>query len=48
MTDKKIKLSGAYNFRDFGGYRNKEGKRLIRGRLYRSDELSKITAADQE
>lgn len=44
----KIKLSGAYNFRDFGGYRNKEGKRLIRGRLYRSDELSKITAADQE
>lgn len=44
----KIKLSGAYNFRDFGGYQSKTGKQLIEGRLFRSDELSKITVEDQE
>lgn len=48
MIDEKIQLEGAYNFRDFGGYRNKEGKRVVKGKLFRSDELSKLTRKDQE
>ena len=44
----KITLEGAYNFRDFGGYLTQDGRRIVTGKLYRSDELSKLTTADQE
>ncbi|KAF1298853.1 protein tyrosine phosphatase [Enterococcus sp. JM4C] len=48
MTDKeKIQLEGAYNFRDFGGYETSFGKKVVKGKLYRSDELSKLTPKDQ-
>ena len=36
------------NFRDFGGYRTKNGARLKKGLLYRSGDLSKATDADLE
>ncbi|WP_102268268.1 tyrosine-protein phosphatase [Massilicoli timonensis] len=42
----KIKLEGAYNFRDIGGYRTKDGKTVKTGLLYRSDELSKLSESD--
>lgn len=42
----KIYLEGAYNFRDIGGYKTKNGKYVKKGLLYRSDELSKLTAHD--
>ncbi len=42
MTNEKVTLEGAYNFRDFGGYRTKEGKYVVTGKLYRSDELRKL------
>ena len=39
-------LEGAYNFRDLGGLRTRDGRRLRRGRLFRSDTLQALTAAD--
>ena len=39
-------LQGASNFRDVGGYRNAEGMRIKRGRVFRSDHLASLTAND--
>lgn len=41
-----IRLSGAPNFRDLGGYPARDGQTLRRGILYRSGELSELTAGD--
>ena len=43
---RRIKLKGAYNFRDLGGYSTKEGKKINWGKLFRSDNLSKLTKGD--
>ncbi len=42
----KIELEGCLNFRDVGGYRAADGRVVRRGRLYRSDALHLVTAAD--
>jgi len=39
-------LQGASNFRDLGGYRGAEGRRVRRGRVFRSDHLAALTPAD--
>jgi protein-tyrosine phosphatase len=39
-------MDAIHNFRDFGGYQTQDGKRLKKGLLYRSGDLSKATAAD--
>jgi protein-tyrosine phosphatase len=44
--DRHIPLEGASNFRDFGGYRTQDGKNVAWRRLFRSDKLSELTAAD--
>ena len=36
----------AYNFRDLGGIKNKEGKFVRWGKLFRTDEMNKMTDAD--
>lgn len=41
-----IPLEGASNFRDFGGYPTVDGRRVRLGKLYRSDRLAGLTAAD--
>ena len=41
-----VELDGAVNVRDIGGYRNTEGLEVVRGRLFRGDSLSQLTAAD--
>jgi protein-tyrosine phosphatase len=41
-----IALEGAQNFRDIGGYRTADGRRVKWGMIYRSAELSRLTAAD--
>jgi protein-tyrosine phosphatase len=49
MTEKntrKIILKGAYNFRDLGGYFTSEGKKTNWRKLFRSDNLAKITKDD--
>jgi protein-tyrosine phosphatase len=39
-------LQGASNFRDIGGYRNVDGRRVRRGQVFRSDHLASLTADD--
>jgi protein tyrosine/serine phosphatase len=41
-----VPLAGASNFRDFGGYATEGGRAVKWRRLYRSDRLSELTAAD--
>ncbi|WP_267880917.1 tyrosine-protein phosphatase [Streptomyces sp. NRRL S-244] len=46
LADRLIKLEGAVNFRDAGGYRTTTGQWVKMGEVYRSDALDKLTAAD--
>jgi hypothetical protein len=41
-----IPLAGAFNFRDLGGYAGRDGRTTRWGRLFRSDTLHELTAAD--
>jgi protein-tyrosine phosphatase len=41
-----VKVRGAVNMRDLGGYTTKDGKTVKWGKLYRSADLSKLTDAD--
>jgi protein-tyrosine phosphatase len=43
-----VPLDGAVNVRDIGGYRSSAGLEVMRGRLFRGDALSQLTAADLE
>lgn len=42
----KSGLEGAYNFREVAGYAGKDGRKVKHNLIYRSDELSKLTADD--
>jgi protein-tyrosine phosphatase len=47
MTDPRlIPLEGCLNFRDLGGYTGEGGRKVLRGRIYRADDLSKLSSAD--
>ncbi|MER6996950.1 tyrosine-protein phosphatase [Streptomyces sp. NPDC000410] len=46
LADRLIKLDGAVNFRDAGGYRTRDGQWVKMGEIYRSDSLEKLTAGD--
>ncbi|MFJ2159187.1 tyrosine-protein phosphatase [Streptomyces sp. NPDC087856] len=46
LADRLVKLDGAVNFRDAGGYRTADGHWVKMGEIYRSDALDKLTAAD--
>jgi protein-tyrosine phosphatase len=43
---KQPTLQGASNFRDLGGYPVDDGRRVRRGRVFRSDHLAGLTADD--
>jgi len=43
---RRVAMEGAVNFRDLGGYRTGDGRRVLRGRLFRSDDLSRLTDSD--
>jgi protein-tyrosine phosphatase len=45
---RQIKLEGAHNFRDLGGYEGANGKKVKWGMLYRSDHLSELSEKDVE
>ncbi|WP_343345029.1 tyrosine-protein phosphatase [Sphingomicrobium sp. XHP0239] len=47
-ADRFLLLEGARNCRDFGGYRTRGGETVARGKLFRSNRLSQLTAADCE
>ena len=46
MDDRRVALDGLHNFRDLGGYRTTDGRRVRTGRVYRSDALHRMTDAD--
>jgi protein-tyrosine phosphatase len=43
-----LQLEGAINFRDLGGYRTADGKRVKWGRVFRAGALNNLTDADLE
>jgi protein-tyrosine phosphatase len=43
---RRLVFSGVKNFRDLGGYRASDGRVVVWGKLYRSDQLQKLTDAD--
>ncbi|MGD3111613.1 tyrosine-protein phosphatase [Streptomyces sp. YGL11-2] len=46
LTDRSLRLEGAANFRDAGGYRTVDGRWVRMGVLYRADDLHALTDAD--
>lgn len=46
--ERRIILEGAANFRDLGGYPTADGRHVRWKKIYRSGELSKLTAADYQ
>jgi protein-tyrosine phosphatase len=46
LADRSLHLASAPNFRDVGGYRTADGSWVRMGVVYRSGDLSKLTAAD--
>lgn len=47
-AERRLPLEGPVNFRDLGGYRTRDGRRVRWGRLYRADSLESLTGADLE
>ncbi|MDP9962271.1 tyrosine-protein phosphatase [Chryseobacterium lathyri] len=41
-----VKMEGAYNFRDTGGYKTEDGKEVVLGKVYRSDAINKLSEKD--
>lgn len=48
MTAMPVRLEGAPNFRDLGGRATADGRRVAQRRVFRSGNLSRLTAADFE
>jgi protein-tyrosine phosphatase len=46
VAERQLPLSCCNNFRDLGGYRTADGRSLRWNRLYRADDLSKLTRDD--
>lgn len=46
LAERRLPMTGAYNFRDLGGIQTKEGKYVKWGKLFRSDDLSSLTDED--
>ena len=42
----RLALNGAFNFRDLGGYKTKDGNTLRKGLLFRSDDLWRLSDSD--
>lgn len=43
---RSLQLAGAPNFRDLGGYRGQDGRRVAWRRIFRSDHLGALTTGD--
>jgi protein-tyrosine phosphatase len=41
-VDRHVRFDALHNFRDLGGYRTADGRRIRPGRLYRTDSLGKL------
>lgn len=47
MTERLLPLQGAYNFRDMGGMKTRDGRRIRKGIVFRAAELSGLTVKDK-
>jgi len=45
-SKRQVKLQGAVNFRDIGGYKTKDGRQVKWGKIYRSAEINNLTNTD--
>ena len=45
-SDRHLALEGCFNFRDLGGYRTADGRRVRWRRLFRADSLTRLTTTD--
>ncbi|NBC35110.1 protein-tyrosine-phosphatase [Novosphingobium sp. FSY-8] len=43
---RELPLQGGRNFRDLGGYRTSDGRKVVWGQLYRSGSMTNLTLAD--
>ena len=46
LAEQHLPMAGGYNFRDMGGIKNTDGKYVKWGKVFRSDDLFKLTDAD--
>jgi protein-tyrosine phosphatase len=46
VSERRVPLEGSVNFRDLGGYRTLDGRRLRWGQVFRSDNLGRLTDRD--
>ncbi len=46
VAERVLPLEGAHNFRDLGGYATADGRHVRWGRVFRSDDISKLTDTD--
>ena len=46
ISDRRVPLEGAVNFRDLGGYETGNGRRIKWGQVFRSDNLGRLTDRD--
>ena len=47
VAERRVPLDGTVNFRDLGGYRTHDGRRVRWGRVFRADGLGKLTERDR-
>jgi protein-tyrosine phosphatase len=47
IGERQVHLKGAVNFRDLGGYRSSDGRRVRWGQVFRSDSLARLTGRDR-
>lgn len=48
VAERVLAFEGAVNFRDIGGYRAADGRRVRWGAIYRSGHMAHLTAADKD
>jgi len=46
ISERRVQLEGSVNFRDLGGYRTIDGRRIRWGMVFRSDNLGRLTDRD--
>lgn len=46
LAERHLPMAGGYNFRDLGGFKTKDGKFVKWGKVFRSDDLYKLTDTD--
>ena len=46
ISERRVQLEGGVNFRDLGGYRALDGRRIKWGQVFRSDNLGRLTDRD--